>query len=248
MIVPVRSPLLLVVLAASAAAQTTTTARRPVHRTATAPVAVVNPADNPPNVPRVAGTPKPLYALRYVDTVIGTGPLAEPQKYYTVRYTGWLTNGTKFDSSDDHPGKDPITFPYGAHRQVIAGWDTGFRGHERRWQAPPLHPLPARLRRHSAGPPSSPSRPNSSSIIELVSHLRHPARPQDAALSRPNAPRRPGPARSEAPSQSAAPPASAIPPTTAPPVTPSPPSDPTRPTAKPDPPPPPRPASPASIS
>ena len=119
---------------ASLAQTSTTTAKRPVRRSATAasrtakPAATTaNPADNPPNVPPVAGIPKPLYALRYIDTVIGTGALAEPQKFYTVRYTGWLTNGTKFDSSDDHPGKEPITFPYGAHR-VIPGWDTGFEG------------------------------------------------------------------------------------------------------------------------
>ena len=44
--------------------------------------------------------------------------------YYTVNYTGYLVDGTKFDSSE---GKEPITFPYGAHR-VIQGWDTGFEG------------------------------------------------------------------------------------------------------------------------
>jgi peptidylprolyl isomerase len=46
---------------------------------------------------------------------------------YTVRYTGWLTNGTKFDSSDDHPGAAPFPFMVGLHR-VISGWDTGFTG------------------------------------------------------------------------------------------------------------------------
>lgn len=87
----------------------------------------VNPADNPPNVPKVEGTPKPLYALRYIDTRVGTGELSKQRQYYTVRYTGWLTDGTKFDSSDDHPGAAPIVFPYGA-RRVIPGWDTGFEG------------------------------------------------------------------------------------------------------------------------
>lgn len=78
-------------------------------------------------IPRVPGIPKTLYRLRYIDIVIGKGPLAEPDKWYTVRYTGWLTDGTKFDSSYDHPGGAPITFPYGAKR-VIIGWDTGFEG------------------------------------------------------------------------------------------------------------------------
>ena len=86
-----------------------------------------NPADHPPGVPAVHGLPKFLYSLRYVDILMGSGELAAAQKYYTVRYTGWTTDGKKFDSSDDHPGKDPITFPYGAHR-VIMGWDTGFQG------------------------------------------------------------------------------------------------------------------------
>ena len=102
-----------------------TTAHRATATAATTSAA--SKADNPPGVPPVITAPKALYALRYVDIVTGTGPLAVPEKYYTVKYTGWLTDGTKFDSSYDHPGKDPITFPYGAHR-VIPGWDTGFTG------------------------------------------------------------------------------------------------------------------------
>ena len=68
---------------------------------------------------------KTTYSLAYVDTVIGTGPLALPGKFYTVHYTGYLADGTKFDSSVDRG--QPITFPYGKHR-VIEGWDTGFEG------------------------------------------------------------------------------------------------------------------------
>jgi peptidylprolyl isomerase len=120
---------LLATLTAVASAQTATTTPKPVthHTSTTAVKHVANPADNPPGVPKVVGTPRPLYTLRYVDTVIGTGPLAESRKFYTVRYTGWLTDGTKFDSSFDHPGDNTFTFPYGAHR-VIPGWDTGFQG------------------------------------------------------------------------------------------------------------------------
>jgi peptidylprolyl isomerase len=68
---------------------------------------------------------KTTYSLVYVDTVIGTGALAQPGKFYTVHYTGYLPDGTKFDSSVDR-GK-PLTFPYGKHR-VIQGWDSGFEG------------------------------------------------------------------------------------------------------------------------
>jgi len=42
----------------------------------------------------------------------------------TVNYTGWLTDGTKFDSS---VGKDPFTFHLGAG-EVIKGWDEGVEG------------------------------------------------------------------------------------------------------------------------
>ena len=76
-------------------------------------------------IPKVEGCPKILYALRYLDTQVGTGPLAEPFKLYTVHYTGYFTSGEKFDSSIDR--KNPIVFPAGAH-QVITGWDTGFEG------------------------------------------------------------------------------------------------------------------------
>jgi peptidylprolyl isomerase len=116
----------LVLLAAVSATAQTATRRTPTHRTAATRhhTAATTPVSK---IPRVAGIPKALYTLKYIDTVIGKGPLAEPQKWYTVRYTGWLTDGTKFDSSYDHPGGEPITFPYGAKR-VIVGWDTGFEG------------------------------------------------------------------------------------------------------------------------
>ena len=65
--------------------------------------------------------------LAYIDAKVGTGELARPHQWYTVQYTGYLPDGTKFDSSLDHPDKKPITFQNGAHR-VIPGWDFGFEG------------------------------------------------------------------------------------------------------------------------
>jgi peptidylprolyl isomerase len=73
------------------------------------------------------GTKPITITLGYVDTKVGTGERAKPDMYYTVNYTGYLPDGTKFDSSYDHKPAEPITFPYGKH-QVIAGWDTGFEG------------------------------------------------------------------------------------------------------------------------
>ncbi len=78
-----------------------------------------------PELRKALGGEKETYSLDYIDTRIGTGPLAQEGKFYTVHYTGYLLDGTKFDSSVDRG--EPITFPYGQHR-VIPGWDTGFEG------------------------------------------------------------------------------------------------------------------------
>ena len=101
----------------------------PPHRPA-APVVhcpVAEPALSPkiPPPPAGLGCPRVEYSLSYLDLKVGTGTPVEPRKWTTVQYTGYLVDGTKFDSSYDHG--QPFTFPYGAHR-VIAGWDTGFEG------------------------------------------------------------------------------------------------------------------------
>src|SRR5215471_8247022 len=99
-----RASLALLLVAAAASAQTpsttkkttttphstTTAAKKPASaaKPATAAIPEANPADNPPNVPKVEGTPKNLYALRYIDTQIGTGDLAKTRQFYTVHYTG----------------------------------------------------------------------------------------------------------------------------------------------------------------
>ena len=56
---------------------------------------------------------------------LGTGDTATSGQDVTVHYTGWLTDGKKFDSSKDRD--DPFEFALGA-RQVIAGWDEGVQG------------------------------------------------------------------------------------------------------------------------
>jgi len=62
--------------------------------------------------------------VEYWDIVVGTGGTAVKGMSVTVNYTGWLTNGKKFDSSI---GKQPFTFDLGAG-QVIKGWDEGVTG------------------------------------------------------------------------------------------------------------------------
>jgi FKBP-type peptidyl-prolyl cis-trans isomerase FkpA len=63
--------------------------------------------------------------LRYTDDQVGTGAEAQAGKTVFVHYTGWLLDGTKFDSSRDR--KQPFSFPLG-RGQVIKGWDEGVAG------------------------------------------------------------------------------------------------------------------------
>ena len=59
------------------------------------------------------------------DISVGEGAPATVGQHVTVHYTGWLTDGTKFDSSKDRG--DPFDFPLGRHH-VISGWDEGVQG------------------------------------------------------------------------------------------------------------------------
>ena len=63
--------------------------------------------------------------LQYQDVAVGNGDEAGEGKVAVVHYTGWLTDGTKFDSSRDRG--EPFSFPVG-RGQVIAGWDEGVAG------------------------------------------------------------------------------------------------------------------------
>ncbi|MBI5190621.1 MAG: FKBP-type peptidyl-prolyl cis-trans isomerase [Nitrospirae bacterium] len=71
------------------------------------------------------GKVKTASGLVYEDVKAGTGAEAKTGSTVTVHYTGWLTDGKKFDSSRDS-GR-PFTFHLGAG-EVIKGWDEGVAG------------------------------------------------------------------------------------------------------------------------
>ncbi len=60
--------------------------------------------------------------LKYVDVEPGTGAIPRSGQTVAVHYSGWLTNGLRFDSSYER--NQPLRFELGAGR-VIKGWDEG---------------------------------------------------------------------------------------------------------------------------
>src|SRR5439155_9397638 len=98
---------------------------QPTHSTtAKKPTTAAHPAATGPTKVTGAGT-KTASGLQYWDIKVGTGPTAAAGQKVKVEYTGWLTNGKKFDSSvgTGHP----FEFSLGAG-QVIKGWDEGVAG------------------------------------------------------------------------------------------------------------------------
>jgi FKBP-type peptidyl-prolyl cis-trans isomerase len=63
--------------------------------------------------------------LEIEDQIVGDGEEAVAGQTVEVHYTGWLTDGTKFDSSHDRD--QTFSFKLGGG-QVIAGWDQGVAG------------------------------------------------------------------------------------------------------------------------
>ena len=77
----------------------------------------------PEGPPEVSGdTVQTDSGLQYIVIEEGGGASPQPGQMARVHYTGWLTDGTKFDSSVDRG--EPFSFPVGAGR-VIPGWDEG---------------------------------------------------------------------------------------------------------------------------
>ena len=55
--------------------------------------------------------------LKYTDDQVGTGTEAQAGKTVSVHYTGWLLDGTKFDSSRDR--NQPFSFPLGQGQEIV---------------------------------------------------------------------------------------------------------------------------------
>ncbi|MEI9977508.1 MAG: FKBP-type peptidyl-prolyl cis-trans isomerase [Edaphobacter sp.] len=89
-----------------------------------AKLSYIAPIESEVQLRQTLGIESSTFSLSYIDTQVGTGELAVPHKWYTIHYTGYLVDGTKFDSSLE---REPISINYGQH-QVIPGWDTGFDG------------------------------------------------------------------------------------------------------------------------
>lgn len=67
----------------------------------------------------------PSSELIIEEITVGSGDAAARGQSVSVHYTGWLTDGSKFDSSKDR--NEPFEFPLGAG-YVIRGWDEGVQG------------------------------------------------------------------------------------------------------------------------
>jgi FKBP-type peptidyl-prolyl cis-trans isomerase len=66
-----------------------------------------------------------MSGLEIEDQIVGDGEEAIAGQTVEVHYTGWLVDGTKFDSSHDR--SQTFRFKLGGG-QVIAGWDQGVAG------------------------------------------------------------------------------------------------------------------------
>ncbi len=73
----------------------------------------------------MAETVRTASGLEYEEIAIGDGEAAAAGQNVKVHYTGWLTDGTKFDSSVDRG--QPFGFALG-QGMVIRGWDEGVAG------------------------------------------------------------------------------------------------------------------------
>lgn len=95
--------------------------------------------------------------VQYVDVKVGSGQAVKSTDTITVNYTGWLTDGTKFDSSYDRG--QPAQFPL---NQVIKGWTEGLVGLQVGGERRLLIPGPEA---YGANPPQGSNIPPNATLI-----------------------------------------------------------------------------------
>jgi FKBP-type peptidyl-prolyl cis-trans isomerase len=100
--------------------------------------------------------------LEYWDIRVGNGQTAKEGSHVRVHYTGWLTDGKKFDSSLD-AGK-PFDFTIG-NGEVIQGWEEGVTGMRVGGKRQLL--IPPALAYGDQGTPDGPIPPNATLIFDI---------------------------------------------------------------------------------
>jgi peptidylprolyl isomerase len=122
--------------------------------------------------PAVAGPETTMPSgLKWADVVVGTGATPRRGQTMFVKYTGWLADGTKFDSSYDHPGQKPLTFELGGEG-VIDGWQEGIAtmkvGGKRKLTIPPSLGYRGEAQRDQQGKLKIPPNSTLTFDVELV--------------------------------------------------------------------------------
>jgi peptidylprolyl isomerase len=124
------------------------------------------PAMGAAEIPQVPGdTVTTASGLKYIDVKVGGGDSPQAGQLIAVHYTGWLADGTKFDSSRDRG--EPLRFPIGQGR-VIKGWDEGLMSVKTGGQR--ILIIPPGLGYDDRGTPGGPIPPGATLIfdVELV--------------------------------------------------------------------------------
>ncbi|MBU0608023.1 MAG: FKBP-type peptidyl-prolyl cis-trans isomerase [Armatimonadetes bacterium] len=139
----------------------------PAEKLADEKSAEEKPADNEGSKVKVEGeegkpVEKTASGLQYVVLDEGTGAKPAKGEKVIAEYTGWLTDGTKFDSSKDHPGEFDFNVDEG---NVIPGWDEAFAGMKEGERRKLI--IPAELGYGEMGTPGGPIPPNATLIFEV---------------------------------------------------------------------------------